>query len=200
MVDVEKSNLMVKVQGLRKITGASISECRKAVEESNGDEKTAIEILRKKGLKIASKKQERATKTGIITAYLHPNKMLAAMVEVRCETDFVAKSEEFQKFAHDIAMQIAAMKPSYVKAEDVPQEIVENLKSIYRKEFENMKKPVDITEKIVEGKIFKRFEETCLLNQLFVKNNDFTIEDILKETIAKFGENIEIGKFCLIEI
>ncbi|MFA6908974.1 MAG: elongation factor Ts [Patescibacteria group bacterium] len=192
-------SLTDKIKRVREVTNASIAEVKKAIEQCNGDEAAAAEVLKKKGMMIADKKKERTTKVGIVEVYMHSNKKLAAVVEVRCETDFVAKSEDFQRFAHDVAMQIAALKPSYIKASDVPTEIVDDLRAIYRKEFENIKKPPEIIEQIVEGKIQKRMEEICLLPQPFVKNNDMTIEDLMKETIAKFGENIEIGRFCMIE-
>jgi elongation factor Ts len=192
-------SLTEKIKRVREVTNASIAECKKAIEQCDGDEKAAAEVLKKKGMLIADKKKDRTTKVGIVEVYMHSNKKLAAVVEVRCETDFVAKSEDFQRFAHDVAMQIAALKPSYIKPADVPSEIVEDLRAIYRKEFENIKKPANIIEQIIEGKIQKRMEEICLLPQPFVKNNDMTIEDLMKETIAKFGENIEIGRFCMIE-
>ena len=197
---MSENNITEKVQSLRKLTGTSIQECKKALEENGWDEEKAAQALRKKGLLFAEKKQERTTKTGIVSVYMHPNKKLAAMVEVRCETDFVAKSEEFQNFAHEIAMQLAAMKPSYVKPTEVPVEILEDLKAIFRREFENVKKPANIVEQIIDGKIAKRLEEICLLKQPFVKDNDVTIEELVKGTIAKFGENIEIARFHIIEI
>jgi elongation factor Ts len=194
------NNTTEKIQSLRKLTGASIQECKKCLEENDWSEDKAAVALRKKGLLFAAKKQERTTKTGVVEVYVHPNKKLAAMVEVRCETDFVAKSEEFQKFGHEIAMQLAAMRPSYIKPSDVPTEILEDLKAIFRREFENVKKPANIVEQIIEGKIAKRLEEICLLKQPYVKDNDMTIEDLMKGTIAKFGENIEIARFHIIEI
>lgn len=197
---MSENNSTEKIQNLRRLTGASIQECKKCLEENNWNEDKAAVALRKKGLLFAEKKQERTTKTGVVEVYVHPNKKLAAMVEVRCETDFVAKSEEFQKFGHEIAMQLAAMKPSYIKPADVPMEILEDLKAIFRREFENVKKPANIIEQIIDGKIAKRLEEICLLKQPYVKDNDMTIEDLLKGTIAKFGENIEIARFHIIEI
>lgn len=187
--------MLIKIKQLREKTGAGILDCQKALKEAGGDFDKAVEILRKKGQKIALNKQERTMKEGIIDAYIHSNKKLGVLIEVTCETDFVARNQEFREFVHDLAMQIAATNPSWISPEDIPKEIIEKEKEIYRTELKDEKKPAQIIEKIVEGKLQKFYTESCLLKQPFIKNDKITIEDLLKEKIAKMGENIKIQKF-----
>jgi len=183
------------IQLLREQTGAGIVDCKKALEEAQGDVKKATELLRKKGEKIAIKKQNRAMNQGLIEAYIHTGGKVGAMVELNCETDFVAKNEEFKELSHDIAMQVAATNPLYLKPEDIPEEVLEKEKEIFSEQIESGDKPKEIIDKIIEGKLAKYFEEVCLLNQPFIKDNEISIEELLKQKIAKIGENIQIKKF-----
>lgn len=188
------------VKKLREKTGAGMVNCQKALEETNGNLEKAEEILRKKGQKIAAAKSERITKAGLIGVYLHSNEKIAAMVEVSCETDFVARNKEFKELAHDLAMQVAAANPSYLKPEDVPKEVLEKEKEIYREEMAKEKKPPQILEKIIAGKLEKFFENICLLKQPFIKDQNIKIEDLIKSKIAKLGENIQVKRFIRFEI
>lgn len=183
------------IKQLREKTGAGVLDCQKVLKEVGGDFNKAVEILRKRGQKVALNKQERVMKDGIIDAYIHSNKKLGVLVEVTCETDFVARNQEFREFVHDLAMQIAAANPSWISPEDVPTEILEKEKEIYRDELKHEKKPAHILDKIIEGRLQKFYAETCLLKQPFIKNDKITIEDLLKEKIAKIGENIKIQRF-----
>jgi len=183
------------VKELRGKSSAGMMDCKKALVESNGDIKKAEEILKEKGLAKASKKASRATKEGIIDSYIHTGSKIGVMVEVNCETDFVARNEMFKNFVHDIALHITAAAPLYVSKEDVPQEVLDKEKELYRKQALNEGKPEKIIDKIAEGKLKKYYEENCLLEQLFVKDNDVKIGDLLKQHIAKMGENIVIKRF-----
>ncbi|MEO0076972.1 MAG: translation elongation factor Ts [candidate division WOR-3 bacterium] len=180
---------------LRARINSGILDCKKALEETNGDIEKAIELLRKKGIASAAKKMERATTQGVIDAYIHPGERLGVLVEVNCETDFVARNQEFRRFVHDIAMQIAATDPIAISREDVPQEKIEQEKKIYEEQLADSKKPKQVIEKIVQGKLEKFFTDVCLLEQPFVKAPDKKVGDYLKEQIAKFGENIRIKRF-----
>lgn len=191
-----------QIKKLRQQTGAGISDCQKALKEANGQFDKAIEILRKKGQKIALTKQSRVMKNGIIDAYIHSNKKIGVLVEITCETDFVAKNKEFQKFAHDIAMQIAATNPQWIAPEDVPADVIEKEKEIYREELEKImstdrrkKKPEAVVKKIIEGKLNKFYQEVCLLKQPFIKDDKITIEGLLNQKISQIGENIKIQRF-----
>ncbi|MBC8390654.1 MAG: translation elongation factor Ts [Actinobacteria bacterium] len=183
------------VKELREKSSAGMMDCKKALVESNGDIKKAEEILKEKGLAKASKKAFRATKEGIIDSYIHIGSKIGVMLEVNCETDFVARNEMFKNFVHDIALHITAAAPLYVSKEDVPQEVLDKEKELYRKQALNEGKPEKIIDKIAEGKLKKYYEENCLLEQLFVKDNDVKIGDLLKQHIAKMGENIVIKRF-----
>jgi elongation factor Ts len=195
MVDLQQ------VAKLRQQTGCGINDCRNALEEAGGDIEKAIDILRKKGeLKAAKKTAERETKEGIVYAYIHPNKKVGAMIELDCETDFVARNEEFQQLAKDLAMQIAATNPLYLKPEDVPEEVLNKEKEIYKEQLLAELKSADIMDKIVEGKLAKYYEEVCLLNQPFIKDEDKTIEQLIQEAIAKTGEKIEIDNFARFQV
>jgi len=183
------------VKELREKSSAGMMDCKKALVESNGDIKKAEEILKEKGLAKASKKAYRATKEGIIDSYIHIGSKIGVMLEVNCETDFVARNEMFKNFVHDIALHITAAAPLYVSKEDVPQEVLDKEKELYRKQALNEGKPEKIIDKIAEGKLKKYYEENCLLEQLFVKDNDVKIGNLLKQNIAKIGENIVIKRF-----
>jgi len=187
------------VSQLRERTGAGIVECKNALDEAGGDIEKAIEVLRKKGeIKAAKKLNERTTKEGLIHAYIHANGKVGAMVEVSCETDFVARNEEFQAFVHDLAMQVAATNPLYVKPEDIPAEIVAKEKEMYLEEVQG--KPPAVIEKILEGKLQKYYSEVCFLKQSFVKDEDITIEELINQKIAKIGEKIEVKRFVRFQI
>lgn len=186
------------VKKLREMTGAGMMDCKKALVESNGDFDKAKEFLRKKGLAKADKKGLRAAKEGIIYSYIHFNNKMGSMIELNCETDFVARTDEFKALAKDICMQIAAMKPEYLDREDVPQDIIEREKEIYKDQVKN--KPENVQEKIIEGKLSKFYEEKCLLDQKFFKDDSITIREHIKNHIAKLGENIKVSRFAKFEI
>jgi elongation factor Ts len=181
---------------LRKQTGAGVIDCKEALAESNGDLDKALEILRKKGAKIAGKRADKEATEGIIYAYIHANNKAGALIELNCETDFVAKNEEFKNLAHDLAMQITAQNPLYISPEDVPEDILNKEKEIIKEELLAEGKPEDMLDKIIEGKLNKWYEEVCLLQQPFIKNEDLTIEKLINEKIASLGEKIKIGSFC----
>jgi len=186
------------VKELREKTGAGMMECKKALEESGGDFNKAIEYLRQKGLATAQKKAGRTATEGIITSYIHMDK-IGVLLELNCETDFVARNEEFRQLAKDIAMHIAAANPQYISKEDVPQEIIEKEKEIYKAQITG-NKPPQVIEKIIEGKLEKFFEEMCLLNQPFIREPEKKIQDLITEKIAKFGENIVIRRFVRFQV
>jgi elongation factor Ts len=188
------------VEQLREKTGAGMMDCKKALLEVKGDIEKAVEFLRKKGLATAQKRAGRTMAEGTIQSYIHMTKKLGVLVEVNCETDFVAKNEDFQEFAKNIAMHIAASNPLGIKPEDVPEEIIENEKSIYRAQALEMGKPENILDKIIEGKLKKFYQENCLLNQPFVRDPDISIADLINELIAKIGENISIKRFVRYQI
>jgi elongation factor Ts len=196
----QREDLMEKVKELKEITGAGFADCRKALAEANGDIEKAIEILRKRGLAKAEKKLARQAKEGIVDAYIHIGGRIGVLVEVNCETDFVARNEEFKKFVHEIAMQIAAMSPRWIKREDVPEEIVRKEFEIYFEQSKAEGKPDHIAEKIAKGKLEKFFEENCLYEQIWIKDGKSKIEDLIKSMIAKFGENISVRRFARFEI
>lgn len=189
-----------KIQKLRKQTLASINEVKRALDEANGDEEQAILILKKRGKIIADKKLSRETKAGIIASYLHANGRIGVLLELKCETDFVAKNDEFQTLARDLAMHIAAMSPLYLKPEDVPADTVEVEKSIYESQGDIANKPPQVQQAIIEGKLKKYYSEQCLLEQYFVKDDSKTVREQIAEYIAKVGENIEVGRFSRFEI
>ncbi|MGB9694382.1 MAG: translation elongation factor Ts [Caldisericaceae bacterium] len=189
-----------RVKELRARTGAGISDCNKALADSNGDIEKAIEILREKGIAKAVKKSGRETNQGVVTAYIHPGDQLGVLVEVNCETDFVARTPEFKALASDIALQIAASSPEYVSREDVDEETLAKEKEIYTKQLEEEKKPANVIEKIVQGKIETFFKEHCLLEMPYIKDESHTIEELIKEYIAKFGENITVRRFSRFKV
>lgn len=188
------------VQKLRKETFAPVMECQKALEEAKGDISKASKILQKKGELRAEKKQSNDTKCGIIEAYIHSNNQLGTLVELRCETSFVANNPDFKKLAYDLAMHIAALNPQYISSEKVPEEIIKEKKKEYLEELKKSDKPPEIIKKIVEGKIEKELQESCLNKQAFVKDETKNIDQLIQEAIAKFGENIEVGCFVRFKI
>jgi len=183
------------ISELRARTDAGMVDCKNALAEAGGDLDRAAEILRTKGMAKADKKAERKTKEGLVHAYIHGNGRIGALVEVLCETDFVARTDQFQEFVHDVAMQVAAANPLYLTSEEIPAEVLEKEKKLAMEEFAGSGKPQQVIEKIAEGKLAKFYEETCLLNQRFIKDEDKTMGDLLKETIAKIGENIQVKRF-----
>jgi elongation factor Ts len=188
------------VKELREATNAGVLDCKKALSEADGNFEEAVEILRKKGLSAAAKKAERDAKDGMIGVYVHPGARMASMVSLACETDFVARTEQFQQLAYDLAMHVVASRPEYVSREDVPADIVEREKAIFAEQMANSGKPEHIIDQIVEGKLDKWYSEVCLLEQPYVKNPDVTIESLLKESIAALGENIKVNTFSRLEI
>ncbi|UCE63212.1 MAG: translation elongation factor Ts [Nitrospirota bacterium] len=183
------------VKELRSKTGAGILDCQKALQENENDIEKAIDHLRQKGLAAAQQKASRETKEGIISAYIHAGNKIGVLLEVNCETDFVARNEEFQSFVKDLAMQVAAAMPSYVKREDVPAETVEREKAIYLAQVKEMGKPEAAWDKIVQGKLEKFYQEQCLIEQSFIKDPSVTIKDLVGQKIAKIGENITVNRF-----
>ncbi|OQX90875.1 MAG: translation elongation factor Ts [candidate division Zixibacteria bacterium 4484_95] len=183
------------VKQLREKTGAGMMDCKKALIKADGDMEKAITILREQGLAKAARKAGRAVKEGLIMAYIHPGDKLGVLVEINCETDFVARTDDFKNFCKDIAMQIAATNPLVVKREDIRAELIEKEKDIYRTQAINEGKPEKVVDRIVEGKLEKYFQEVTLLEQPFIKDQDKNIKDILTEAIARLGENIQIKRF-----
>ncbi len=183
------------VKQLRDKTGAGIMDCKEALSECGGDISSSIDFLRKKGLATAAKRAGRTTAEGIIQSYIHMDGKLGVLVEVNCETDFVAKNEDFKEFAKNIAMHIAATNPLGVRAEDVPEDTIQREREIYQAQALETGKPENVVTKIVDGKMNKFFKENCLLNQPYVRDPDLTVEDVLNELIAKIGENITIRRF-----
>lgn len=188
------------VKELRDKTGAGMMDCKKALGECGGDTDKAVAWLREKGLAKAQKKAGRATSEGYVGSYIHSNGKLGVMVEIKCETDFVAKSDKFQAFAKDVAMQIAAMSPVCVSPDELPQDMLEKEKEIYRNQALEEGKPEHIADKIVEGRVKKYYKEVCLLEQPFVKDDKLSIQDLLNELVAVLGENIQIGRFARVAV
>lgn len=184
-----------QVRELRDVTGAGMMSCKEALIEAEGDIEKAVKILREKGLASLKKKAGRTAQEGVIESYIHAGGKLGVLVEVNCETDFVAKSEDFKKFTHELAMQIAAANPLYISREDVPVDLLEKERDVYRTQAQNEDKPGPVVEKIVEGKIEKFYKEVCLLEQQFVKDSDMTVSDLLGNLAAKLGENIVLRRF-----
>jgi len=188
------------VKQLREQTGAGIMDCKEALSECGGDVSKAVDFLRKKGLATAAKRAGRATTEGIVESYIHMDSKLGVLVEINCETDFVAKNDDFKEFAKNIAMHITATNPVSIRQEDVPEEAIDKEKEIYRGQVLEMGKPEKIVDKIVEGKVKKYFKDNCLMNQAYVRDPNITIEDLLNETVAKIGENIIIKRFARFKI
>lgn len=188
------------IKELRNRTGAGMMDCKRALEETGGDIERAIEILRMKGLAAAAKKAGRVAKEGLVHAYIHGGGRIGVLIEVNCETDFVARTEEFRDLVHNLAMQVAASRPEYIKREDVPEEVLEREKSILRAQALNEGKPEKVVEKIVSGRLEKFFQESCLLEQPYIKDPDRKVKDLIAEKIAKLGENIEVRRFVRFEV
>ena len=191
---------MSLVKKLREQTGVSILECKKAVAESNNDFEKAEELLRKKGFEKAKAKSSREANQGAVGSYIHTNFSIGVMLELGCETDFVAKNEDFRALNKDICMQIAAMNPKYISKDDIPADVIDKEKEIYREQMKNSGKPENIIEKIIEGKLGKLYTEICLLNQAFFKDDSKSIEELIAEKIHKLGENILIKRFVRYQI
>jgi elongation factor Ts len=184
-----------QVKTLREKTGVGLMDCKEALRATNGDMDKAVDYLREKGLAKAQKRVGRAATEGTIAVYVHMGGKIATMVEVNCETDFVAKTDQFLAFAKDVAMQVTAANPTYVRREDVPEEVREKEKDIYRKQAKESGKPDKILDKIAEGKLEKFYQESCLMEQTFIKNPEVTIKGLLDDLIAKMGENLLIRRF-----
>lgn len=188
------------IKKLREETGVSISECKKALEQSQGDFNKAKEILRKWGKDLAQKKTSRTSEQGIVESYIHPNKKIGVLLDIRCESDFVARSSDFQDLAHEICMQIAAMGPLFLKDEDIPEEFIDGEKKIYKEQFKDSGKPEKLVEQIIEGKLKKYKEGVSLLSQIWIKDDSKNIKDLIEGYVAKIGENILIKRFSRYEI
>jgi elongation factor Ts len=183
------------VKELREKTGAGILDCQKALQETGDDIEKAIDYLRQKGLAAAQKKSGRETNQGLIHAYIHMGGKIGVLIEVNCETDFVARNEEFKAFVNDLALQVAAAKPSYVRREDIPKEVVDKERAIYEGQAKEMGKPPAAWPKIVDGKLEKFYQESCLMEQAFIKDPAVMVKDLLAQKIAKIGENMNIRRF-----
>lgn len=192
--------MLDKIKDIRNLTGAGIVDIKKALEEAGGDQKKAIELLRKKGLEKAAKKGDRVAKEGLIGTYVHTNGKISAMVKLYCETDFVARNDEFVQLAKDIAMHVAAMNPQAIKAEEISADFIAKEREIWTEQLKNEGKPEQIMEKILQGKEQKVRSEMALLSQPFVKDPDKTVEELVKEKIAMIGENIQVGEFKRMEL
>lgn len=185
-----------QVKALRDKTGAGMMECKAALTEAGGNEDEAVTLLRKRGLAQAAKRAGRSTQQGMVGSYIHMGGKIGVLVEVNCESDFVARTEHFQQLVKDIAMHVAAADPRFVRREEVPADVIEKEKSIYRAQFEGSGKPAPVIEKIVEGKIGSFFEQVCLLDQAFVREPSMTVLQLVQQAIGKTGENITVSRFC----
>jgi elongation factor Ts len=188
------------IKELRQRTGVGVLDCKKALLESGGNVNEAIDFLRKKGLAKAAKRAGRQTAEGLITSYIHPGGKIGVLVDIDCETDFVARTTDFQNLAKEIAMHIAAMNPIAISREDVPSELIEKEKEILRAEAASTGKPDKVVDKIVEGRLEKFFVEHCLLEQAYIKNPDITVNDLIVDAIAKIGENITVRRFTRYQV
>ena len=188
------------VKELRELSGAGMMDCKKALQEANGDTKKAMEVLRKNGIAKAQKKVGRSASDGVIMPYIHPGSKLGVLLEINCETDFVARTEGFQNFCKDVAMHIDAASPMSVTKEELSEETIESEKNIFREQSRKSGKPEEIIEKMIEGRMKKFYQENVLMEQSFVKNPDLSISDLLTETIATLGENISIARFSRFQL
>ena len=191
-----------QVKELRERTGAGVMDCKAALEASKGDMQGAIEHLRKKGLADAAKKAHREAKDGVVASYIHPGSKIGVLVEVNCETDFVARTDDFQQLVKDLAMQVAAANPSYVSREDVPGAVVEKEREIYRQQMADQKKPAQVVDKIVEGKLEKFYAESCLMEQPFIRDpsGKTRLKDMVDQATAKMGERIVVKRFARFQV
>ncbi len=188
------------VKELRQATAAGVLNCRKALEAADGDFDKAVDYLREKGLARAAKRVNREAKDGLVVSYIHGGGRIGVLLEINCETDFVARTEEFQTMVNDVAMQIAAMAPKYIKREDVPEAVLEHEKQLYRAQALEEGKPERVIDRIVEGRLKKFYKDTCLLEQDFIRDEDKTIDDLVKEQITKTGENMIVRRFARYEL
>ena len=188
------------VKDLRIKTGAGMMDCKEALTAAEGDFEKAVDYLRKKGMSAATKRSSKAAKDGAVASYIHMGGKIGVLVELNCETDFVAKTEDFQALARDLAMHVAASNPLYVRADDIPAPALEREKEIYRSQLVEEKKPEKIWDKIIEGKLKKYYEEVCLMNQKFIKNTDITVDTLVGNMIAKTGENIVVRRFARFQL
>lgn len=191
---------MELIKELRQRTGAGVVDCKVALQESKGNIEAAIDYLRRKGLATAAKKAGRIATEGLIGSYIHAGGKMGVLVEINCETDFVARTEEFQNFVKNMAMHIAAANPQYIRREDVPSEVIEKEKEIYRTQALESGKPEKVIPKIVEGKLERFYSEVCLLEQTYFRDSDMTVKEVLDQMIAKFGENITIRRFARFQL
>ena len=191
-----------QVKELRERTGAGVMDCKAALEASKGDMQGAIEHLRKKGLADAAKKAHREAKDGVVASYIHPGSKIGVLVEVNCETDFVARTDDFQQLVKDLAMQVAAANPSYVSREDVPGAVVEKEREIYRQQMADQKKPAQVVDKIVEGKLEKFYAESCLMEQPFIRDpsGKTRLQDMVDQATSKMGERIVVKRFARFQV
>ena len=188
------------VKELREKTGAGLLDCQKALGEAAGDVEKALRLLRERGIAKAAKKSTRVAADGQIGAYIHPGGKIGVLIEVNCETDFVAKTEEFQRLVRDLAMQVAASAPRYVRRDDVPAGEIESERQIYRVQAEKSGKPVQVIERIVSGQLDRYFQDTCLLEQAYIKQSDRTVGDVLKEAVVRFGVNVDVRRFARFQL
>jgi elongation factor Ts len=196
MAKIDKALL----QKLRDHTGLGLMDCRKALEETAGDFEQALDLLRKKGAAVAAKRADKETSEGIIKAYIHPGDRLGVLIEINCETDFVANTEAVRQFAQDLCLQIAANKALYVSSDQVNPEFLAHERDIFKEQMADSGKPEKIIEQVIEGKVKKLYSDICLLEQQFIKNDQLTVKDVLQELIAKTGESIRIRRFCRFEL
>lgn len=188
-----------QIKLLREETGAGMMEVKKALEDAGGDMEKAKQVLRLAGVKLAAKKQARTAGQGLVVSYVHGGK-LGVLLELRCETDFVARNADFQTAANDLAMQVAAMSPQYLSANDIPQQVLDEERELYRQQVMAEGKSAEIAEKIVEGKMAKYYAQVCLLNQPFIKDDSLTVAQVIEQLTAKIGEKIELGGFCRLQL
>ncbi|MCB0272611.1 MAG: translation elongation factor Ts [Bdellovibrionales bacterium] len=188
------------IKSLRAMTGAGMMDCKNALNETGGDVNQAVEFLRKKGLASAAKKADRSTSEGLISSYIHAGGKIGVLIEVNCETDFVARNDQFKALVHDLSLHIAAANPEFVKRDDVPTEVKEKERSVFMEQTRELKKPENVLEKIVDGKMDKFLADVCLLEQPFVKNPDQKVQDLVTQAIATIGENITVKRFVRFEM
>ena len=188
------------VKDLRQRTGAGVIDCRTALQDANGNMEAAIDYLRRKGLATAAKKAGRIATEGLVSSYIHAGGKMGVLVEINCETDFVAKTEDFQTFVKNLAMHIAAANPQYIRREEIPEEVLERERTIYRTQAQESGKPEKVIDKIVEGKMERYYSEACLLEQTYVRDSDLTIKEFADAMIAKVGENISIRRFARFQL
>ncbi len=188
------------IRELRNKTGAGVMDCKQALLEAGGDIQKAQDVLREKGSVVAIKRSARETQEGLVSSYVHSGNKLGVLLEINCETDFVAKTSEFSQLAKELAMQIAAMDPLWIKPEDVPKEVIEKEKEIYKKQSQESGKPEKVIEKIAQGRLEKYFTQVCLLEQPYIKNPKLKVKDLITESITKLGENIRVGRFTRLKV